>query len=414
MSNALDESVKWERQQAVKLAIDVGLAPFLAHVLTALSVVFVFWSDPYKPYVIFWEVCLILGVASHAFVVSKYRKLSSLNEVATTFVEKTYTVCGIIIGICWAGLFVLLFPKSAEYEIIYLAFAAGGLSMGAVATQHMLPTGVIAATSISLSCLALQFVLTGFPNGYFHAFCILLYLAVMIDLTFRLRKLSLKAARLQLEQRDLLEKIANERALRAQTNERQRVARDMHDTIGQWLSSLKMRLQTIGSQIEHGNTINQEKLTELVGDMDIIIDDTRRIARDLSPSSIAHKGFFAALGEHMAFLKEDHNVEVSFDIDETFELRSEVADHLYRIVQEASNNAVIHGDARHMAITLGKTEAEKIRLVIEDNGRGFDNSKKQTRHSLGLNSIRERTSIMDGVVTIKSAPNEGTRIEVLI
>ncbi|WP_350333523.1 sensor histidine kinase [Coralliovum pocilloporae] len=403
----------WLLKQAVRLALDVGLSPFISHVLTALTVVVIFWPGEQQVFVLFWFGALALTVGAQGVFVHKTRG-QGITETCARRVKRVFEICGLLIGVAWAGLFTLVFPTSADYTIIYLAFAAGGLSMGAVATQHMLPWGAILAFSVSLACLALQFILTGFPNGYFHAFCIVLYAAVMVHLSFRLQRLSLKAARLQVEQKRLLEQIANDRVLRAQADERQRVARDMHDSVGQWLGSVKLRLQTIGAEVRSGEAIDEPRLAELIGDMDVLIDDTRRIAHDLSPSSVEHKGFFKALAEHMRYLDDDHGIAVHLDLDESVHVQGDHADHLYRIVQEAANNAVIHGSADWIAISLTQTDKGRLCLTIKDNGIGFDTETKQNRHSLGLTSIRERAASMNGQVTITSAPDQGTRIEVLI
>ena len=211
----------------------------------------------------------------------------------------------------------------------------------------------------------------------------------------------------KIEQERLL---ANERALSAQMSERQRVGRDMHDSVGQWLSSLKIRIHRLHEDLRLGRTIDKDKVSELAGDVDVLIEDTKRISRDLSPSSVAHKGFKRAISDHLLGLSEDYGVEASFHIDKAVSLSATQADQLYRIVQEAANNGVLHGQASEISIELTGDGKKLNRLTIVDDGSGFDTAKKKDRFSLGLTSIEERASIIDGRVDISSAMREGTKI----
>lgn len=407
-----EQDQDWLGVQSARLALDVGLAPFVAHILTAWSVVAVFAPFDGLGTVMIWAVALTLLISGQALFVLRVRaRVLTPDDAMQT--KRVFLLCGVLIGVSWSTLFVLLFPDTVDYNVIYLAFAAGGLSMGAVATQHMLPWSVVTAVVTSLVCLAGQFVLSGFPNGIFHALCILLYAAVMVDLTFRLRRLALKASVLQVEQRRLLEQIANARARKAQADERQRVARDMHDSVGQWLASVKLRLQSIAAEIHGGRTIKRGRLAELVADMDVLINDTRRIAHDLSPSTIAHSGLHTALLNHADDLRDAYNISVEMNLEDELELPTAYSDHVYRIVQQATTNAIVHGKADMIHIHLELTDQSMLHLVIRDNGNGFELRTQRQAHSLGLDSIRDRAGLMNGDVRIKTAPNKGTEIDVI-
>lgn len=202
---------------------------------------------------------------------------------------------------------------------------------------------------------------------------------------------------------------ANMRALRAQSDERQRVARDMHDSVGQWLGSVKMRLQGLEKGVRTNAPLSHESLREIVGDMEVIMDDTRRIARDLSPSSVAHKGLIGALREHLEYLRDDYGIAFDLQIDDRLTLDQAARDHIYRIVQEASRNSVIHGDAQKIEISLHTSSKGEATLNIKDDGAGFDTENSNGRHSLGLKSITERAVLLGGSAEIESG-TEGTQI----
>ncbi len=213
----------------------------------------------------------------------------------------------------------------------------------------------------------------------------------------------------RLSQMERERRAAREYAVRAQADERQRVARDMHDGLGQWLGALKMRLQMIHDDAKD-QPPDRERFVELIDDMDALIDDTGRIARDLSPSTIERKGLDGALQAHATMLSEDHGIAVQVSTDLEGQAATGVADHLYRIVQEASSNAIKHGGASRILIDLKIDDRGGGSLLIEDNGKGFELDQERDSGGLGLQSIGERAAMIEGSCSITSEPEEGTKI----
>ena len=205
---------------------------------------------------------------------------------------------------------------------------------------------------------------------------------------------------------------ANERALQAQANERQRVARDLHDNLSQWLGAFKIRLQKLQSETKSDPEFADETLHDFLDEMDSLIDETRRISHDLSPIAVAFHGLESMVNDYLTSLQDDQGVGYELNIDPSFSPRNDVADHLYRIVQEAAQNAIKHGGATKLEITLQKDDAGRPVLSIKDNGKGFDPDATSGEFSLGLQSIRERAGIVDANLSIKSTKDTGTQIEI--
>ena len=205
--------------------------------------------------------------------------------------------------------------------------------------------------------------------------------------------------------------LANERALRAQEEERRRVARDMHDSVGQWLGSIKMRLQALPEKDVSQTVTGSDEYQELLGDVDVLIDDTRRIAHDLSAISVARSGLKAAVEAHLDLLADDYGVETKLEIPEELDLPERAADHLYRIIQEASNNALNHGEADRIEISLSWLDG-RLLLVIRDNGGGFDTDAETG--GFGLSSIRDRAGMLRGIARVVSSASGGTEIRISI
>jgi len=204
---------------------------------------------------------------------------------------------------------------------------------------------------------------------------------------------------------------ARDFAVRAQSDERQRVARDMHDGLGQWLNAIKIRLQLLYRDTKD-QTPDRAKFTELIDDMDALINDTTRIARDLSSSSIERRGLAGALKDHATMLGDDHGVEVNLDTELSGPVPLDISDHLYRVVQEASSNALRHGEATEISISLKTQKSAGGTLIIRDNGLGFDMDRSNAHEGLGLQSIIERAAMINGRADVSSSPGNGTTIRI--
>lgn len=200
---------------------------------------------------------------------------------------------------------------------------------------------------------------------------------------------------------------AQSEVLRAQEHERRRVAYDIHDGVGQWLSTIKLNLQMLQGQ--HRGTSAESGFSEVVGHVDAAISDTRRIAHDLSPAMIEKKGLAAAIRSHADIIRHRSRLTVSVDVDDSIIFAPTVQGHLYRIFQEALQNAVRHGKATAIDIRLAQ-EKKKYCLEIKDNGIGFDSAVQSD--GLGLKSMRQRTELVGAHLDVISSPASGTTLRV--
>ncbi len=205
--------------------------------------------------------------------------------------------------------------------------------------------------------------------------------------------------------------------LSAQEDERRRIARDLHDELGQSLTSLLVGLRTIEE------ATNEDSIRQQIQKMRQIGSDTheeiRRLARGLRPAVLDDIGLRPALERLFSELCsiQDIDAQLEVGIQELPRLPGEIETACYRIVQEATVNAVRHGAATKLRLGLGYTPQE-IRLSIRDNGRGFDPNKvlhgTDTAAPFGLLNIFERAWLCDGDVSLQSQLGEGTTIDVRI
>lgn len=205
--------------------------------------------------------------------------------------------------------------------------------------------------------------------------------------------------------------------LATQEEERRRIARDLHDDLGQSLTSLLVGLRTI-EEASSEEAIRQQiqKLRQIGSDTH---EEIRRLARGLRPAVLDDIGLQPALERLFNELCSIQDIDAQLDpgIQELPRLPGEIETACYRIVQEATANAIRHGAATKLRLGLRYTPQE-IRLSIRDNGRGFDTSKvlrgTDAEAPFGLMNIFERAWLCGGTVSLQSQPGEGATIDVRI
>ncbi|PZR07657.1 MAG: hypothetical protein DI539_23390 [Flavobacterium psychrophilum] len=199
--------------------------------------------------------------------------------------------------------------------------------------------------------------------------------------------------------------------------EREKIAREIHDQLGQLLSRLKMDIiwlkkSTSGIDSNIGPRI--DKTLELLNETH---ETMRRIATDLHPSVLHNLGLSAAIHLFSRQFQERSGINILLntnlsDVNDR-QIPHEIAIGLYRIFQESLTNTFKHAQADKIYVWLYK-DRYKIVLGVEDNGKGFDTDKQEGKVTLGLISIRERVLMLNGEYMIESSPGDGTRIEIKI
>lgn len=201
-------------------------------------------------------------------------------------------------------------------------------------------------------------------------------------------------------------------ALRAAEEERQRIARELHDDTAQRLAGLMLMLRVAG-QIEDREE-RERRIEQVREEIAETADAVRRIARGLRPPALDEVGLAAALESLVSSLRLAHSLNIEMTADrprDRLEADAELA--LYRIVQEALSNAVRHSGASRVAVSL-QTEDGMVRAEVEDDGRGFavDRAYGDEGQGLGMVGMRERARNAGGSLDIDSAPGAGTRVRV--
>ena len=202
------------------------------------------------------------------------------------------------------------------------------------------------------------------------------------------------------------------RLVEAQESERRHIARDLHDEAGQALVSLRIGLRLLEREIDEGGAASG-RVAELVQRTDAIMDGLHRLAMDLRPASLDHLGLEAALRQYAeaAWSKLGHAVRYSARGFTGERLPMVVETALFRVVQEALNNVARHADATQVDV-LVEHRGDRVMVMVEDNGIGFDPDQVRRGDHLGLLGLRERAEALGGTLAVESAPGKGTTIVV--
>ena len=205
------------------------------------------------------------------------------------------------------------------------------------------------------------------------------------------------------------------RLIASQEQERKRIAAELHDSIGQNLLIIKNRA-VLGIQAPAGSPAVTEQLEEVSRAASQAIEEVREISYNLRPYQLDRLGLTQALQNLVKRVAVSAAIPFHTDLDPVDKLFSPEGEiNLFRIVQESLSNIVKHSDAATARVTIHHRD-RSLRLVIEDDGRGFDcaalTADVQHRHGFGLHGLAERVRILNGRLHYDSPPGHGTRVTV--
>jgi signal transduction histidine kinase len=221
----------------------------------------------------------------------------------------------------------------------------------------------------------------------------------------RLRSSSQEAIR----EREMLKRVID-----AQEQERQRVARDLHDQLGQQLTALRLKLESLKSKYG-AEPAMMKAIDETQRQAQEIDNDVSFLAWELRPTALDNLGLWNALGNYVSEWSKNYDIVTEFH---TARLRKgrllpEIEINIYRIAQEALNNVLKHAKASKVDVMLEYGKRDLV-LVVEDDGQGFAPSKKSGRttkgNGLGLVGMKERAALLGGTLEIESARGKGTTV----
>jgi two-component system, NarL family, sensor histidine kinase UhpB len=224
--------------------------------------------------------------------------------------------------------------------------------------------------------------------------------------------------RAEAERIELLRRLAE-----AQENERRRIARELHDQVGQTVTGLSLGLKALEQKLRYSPALEQVHwLRALTSDLG---RDIHRAAADLRPTALDDLG----LKDALLALASDWSERFGFKVDVQFVgggsgIPPEIETVIYRVLQEALTNVLKHAQARNLSIVL-EQRGRRLHIIVEDDGIGFrpeavsniestTGEKGRGQPPLGLSGIRERLSLVSGTMSVESQPGEGATLFIQI
>ncbi|GEN34936.1 MULTISPECIES: HAMP domain-containing sensor histidine kinase [Aneurinibacillus] len=229
------------------------------------------------------------------------------------------------------------------------------------------------------------------------------------EMTIRFQQQVLSLQRLSAHNAELTEQVKQS----AVNEERQRLARELHDAVSQQLFAISMTMAAVRRTLSQ-NPEKASRQVELVEEMAAAAQsEMRALLLHLRPTQLEGKSLREGIEGLLIELQTKHSLELSWQIDDIPSLSKGMEDHLFRILQEALSNALRHARATKLEVKLVKMQ-NQMRLRITDDGIGFAEGEEKKSSSYGMKLMEERVAEIGGVLVVSSAPGHGTMIEVTV
>lgn len=200
------------------------------------------------------------------------------------------------------------------------------------------------------------------------------------------------------------------RILTAQEEERKRLARELHDGLGQSLLAMKLKLQKFHADTKKGVSAVPDACASVISDVSGLVEELRNITLDLRPSFLEDRDLSDIVQWYVKRFHELSGTRVEISAEDAIDAALNIKENLYRILQEALNNVSKHSGADMVKVTLGQA-GNMLRFKIEDNGKGFEPSDVLMKGmGLGLTTMRERAELLHGTLEIESRPGAGVSV----
>lgn len=236
----------------------------------------------------------------------------------------------------------------------------------------------------------------------------LIFLSAMLAYSYHKRNQLKKETHHQSELMKQQE-LAVKAVLEAEENERQRIAKDLHDGVGQMMSAAKMNLSAFEDDLSFSGAEQKNSFNKIISLVDESCREVRNVSHIMMPNALLKNGLSAAIKDFVDKLSNKNlKVQVYTEgLDERIDANIETV--LYRVIQECVNNAIKHSGASTLDISVIKDQ-DGISGTIEDNGKGFDTTDKEKFEGVGLKNITTRIEYLKGTVDFDSSPGRGTLV----
>jgi len=195
----------------------------------------------------------------------------------------------------------------------------------------------------------------------------------------------------------------------AVVKDRNRLARDLHDSVSQTIFSMRLTADAVRVLQQRDPSQVSPQLDKLQELSQSALDKMRTMLHELRPSVVAEHGLIPALRHNVTLMERQHGFKVTLDILGTPRLTEEEAEQIYHVIEEALNNVLKHAGTDRANVSV-RSENNRMTVKVSDNGKGFSRAAIDKEKNLGLAGMRERLESVGGSLVIESTPGEGTCI----
>ncbi len=234
----------------------------------------------------------------------------------------------------------------------------------------------------------------------------LLGILMLIAIGFLLyTRMQLKQHALLSEERVQHQKTRFKSVIEAEEKERKRIAAELHDGLGQLLSSARLNVAALDGQLDADKS---KQISNSIKLLDSAVDEVRGISHNMMPNALISIGLESALREQVHMLNDAGQFKVHLAVPESkIIISEELSISLYRIIQELLNNALKYSHARNIWISI-QMQNQRLIIEIKDDGKGFDTALPQ--NGIGWENINSRIEVLNGDIIVESAPEKGTSV----
>ncbi|MEQ1751018.1 MAG: PAS domain S-box protein [Prosthecobacter sp.] len=196
--------------------------------------------------------------------------------------------------------------------------------------------------------------------------------------------------------------------LKISEQEQARIGHNLHDGVGQTMTGLSSLMESLESELSGAQRASATRIREIMQDA---LQEVRRMSHGLSPASVKNRGLSGALQLLADTLRFNHRTECVCEVDSTIKIEdAEKETHIFRIAQEASNNAIRHGHPKKVALSLQRLGEEECVLKIENDGAAIVKKKGKPSEGIGMQVMDYRANLIGGTLSITSSPRTGVSV----
>ncbi len=204
------------------------------------------------------------------------------------------------------------------------------------------------------------------------------------------------------------EKLRFKYVIEAEEKERSRIAQDLHDGLGQMLSTARLNVSGLEDSVIEEDKLYVERSVKIIDDA---CAEVRNISHNLMPNTLIRLGLISAIQELVNNINASNLMKIDFNFNFTESIDKSFAIPIYRIVQEILNNMIKHSEADHIYININRSE-DRLLLSMVDNGIGFNTEILSDSKGIGWKNIFSRVSLLNGVIELDSKNQEGTSVKI--